>query len=338
MKELLEKIAREAEEALSRVNTKKDFERLRYDFLGRSGKLADISKQMKTLSAEEKKNIGKFFNELKNSIENSFNAHPFSKNDDSEDGKKTFIDYTLPGKAGALGSIHPIGQFMEKVISIFSSMGYEVIFGNEVETERYNFDFLNMPKDHPSRDIQDTFFIKGQEDWVLRTHTSNMQIRSMESRKPPVRILSPGRVYRHEATDASHESMFYQVEGFAIDRDIKLTDLLGTLRMFLEAIYGKVKLRFRPHYYPFVEPGLDVDMACLICGGKGCSVCKKTGWLEMIGSGMIHPTVLKNMNVDPKIWSGFAFGVGLDRLMILYYGIDDVRLSYQGDVRFLRQF
>src|SRR3989338_10426652 len=184
MKELLEKIAREAEEALSRVNTKKDFERLRYDFLGRSGKLANISKQMKTLSAEEKKNIGKFFNELKNSIENSFNAHPFSKNDDSEDGKKTFIDYTLPGKAGALGSIHPIGQFMEKVISIFSSMGYEVVFGNDVETERYNFDLLNMPKDHPSRDIQDTFFIKGQEDWVLRTHTSNMQIRSMESRKP----------------------------------------------------------------------------------------------------------------------------------------------------------
>jgi phenylalanyl-tRNA synthetase alpha chain len=227
-------------------------------------------------------------------------------------------------------------------------MGFEVVTGPELEEAKYNFDLLNIPKDHPSRDVWDTFYVAGTKtvdirhktsDLLLRTHTSPIQIRAMEKRKPPVRLIVPGRVFRHEATDAGHETTFYQVEGLVIDKDIKITDLIGTIKIFLQSLFGKnVKTRVRPHFYAFTEPSMDFDMSCLLCAGKGCTVCGQSGWLEMMGSGMVHPKVLKNMGVDSQKFTGFAFGMGIDRFMMLYYGIDDIRLSFQNDLRFLKQF
>lgn len=224
------------------------------------------------------------------------------------------------------GHLHPITQFLRKSVKIFQDLGFEILEGREVETEYYNFDALRIPATHPARDLQDTFWLK--DNRVLRTHTSSMQIRAMEKRKPPVRIIVPGRCFRHEATDASHESNFYQLEGFAIDKDINMSHLMGVLQYFVHQIFGKrAKIRFVPHYYPFVEPGMDVHVKT-----------KNSQWLEVIGSGMIHPEVLNNMGVNPRKWRGFAFGMGIDRLMMLYFGVLDIRLSYSGDLRFLKQF
>lgn len=223
------------------------------------------------------------------------------------------------------GHLHPLTQFIRMVIKVFEDLGFEIVEGPEVETEWYNFDSLLVPADHPCRDIQDTFWLK--DGRLLRTHTTSLQLRTMEKRRPPVRILVPGRCFRHEATDPSHESTFYQLDGFVIEGNVKMTDLIGTLEYFIKEIFGpKIKLRFYPHYYPFVEPGMDM------------AIFWKGKWLEILGSGMIHPNVLKNMKIDPKKWSGFAFGMGIDRLMMLYFGVDDIRLSYSGDLRFLKQF
>lgn len=242
------------------------------------------------------------------------------------------FDATIAAQQYRFGSLHPIEQFIRKVEDVFVSMGFEVLEGPEVEQSKYNFDLLNIPKDHPARDQWDTFYLKGAGNLVMRTHTSPMQIRAMEERQPPVKLIVPGRVYRHEATDASHESMFYQVEGLVIDRGVRMTDLIGTLVDLTRSVFGKkVDYRLRPHYYPFVEPGMDLDMARK---GPDGSI----HWLEMLGSGMVHPKVLKNMGVDPEKYTGYAFGLGIDRWMMLYYGVDDVRSSYQGDLNFLRQF
>lgn len=242
------------------------------------------------------------------------------------------FDATIAAGPHRFGSLHPIEQFIRKVEDVFVSMGFEVLEGPEVEHSKYNFDLLNIPKDHPSRDQWDTFYLKGAGNLVMRTHTSPMQIRAMEQRTPPVKLIVPGRVYRHEATDASHEAMFYQVEGLVIDKNVRLTDLIGTLVDLTRTIFGKsVNYRLRPHYYPFVEPGMDLDMAREAKDGS-------THWLEMLGSGLIHPKVLKNMGVDPAKYSGYAFGLGIDRWMMLYYGIDDIRSSYQGDLNLLKQF
>lgn len=223
------------------------------------------------------------------------------------------------------GHLHPITQFLRLATDFFNAQGFEIVEGNEIETEKYNFDLLNVPKDHPSRDIQDTFWLENRK--LLRTHTSAMQIRAMENHNPPVRIIVPGRCFRHEATDATHETTFYQLEGFAIDKNIQMSHLVGTLESFLKYIFGKkIKIRIRPHFYPFVEPGMDVDMEF------------KGKWKEVLGSGMIHPNVLKNMGVDPQKFQGFAFGLGIDRLMMMYFGINDIRLSYSGDLKFLKQF
>lgn len=340
MKHKLEKIRRQALEALEKVTDPETLFVIEKKFLGRKAELAAVAKQITSLSEAEKPLLGKLINDVKRDI----SAIVERKRSELEPARRFGeFDHTLPGLKPELGHIHPITQFLEKIEDIFVKMGYKVVEGPEAETQSYNFDLLNIPKDHPSRDIQDTFYLdakdKSGEPLVLRTHTSPVQIRAMETRKPPVRLLVPGRVFRNEATDAGHESTFYQCEGLVIDRGIRVTDLIGTLDLFIKRLFGKdVKIRVRPHFYPFTEPSMDVDMSCLLCKGVGCPFCKKSGWIETLGSGMVHPNVLKNMGVDPNVYSGFAFGLGIDRLMMLYYGVDDIRLSYSGDLRFIEQF
>lgn len=331
--------------ALETSTTPEALDQWMYAFLGRKGKYASIVKAIPQLSDREKPAAGRLANEVKRMLEDSLRA----RREKLDEGNVSELpaDVTWPGEEVHRGHLHPMTQFTRKVRTIFVSMGFDVIEGPEVELTKYNFDLLNIPKDHPARDRWDTFFVQApaktattrDSDLVLRTHTSPMQIRVMENRKPPTRFIVPGRVFRHEATDASHEATFYQCEGVVIDKGIRVTDLIGTLEAFIKELFGSaVKTRVRPEYYPFVEPGMDIDMSCLLCGGKGCSACKQTGWMEMLGSGMVHPTVLKNMHVNPNVYSGFAFGMGLDRLMMLYYGIHDVRLVHSGDLRFLEQF
>lgn len=306
-------------------------EQLRLSFFGRAqGSITNLTKKLGALEVEDRKVLGMRLNKLKALVDGLLNSTAGGAEQSSH------IDTTLTGKEPEVGHLHPLTQFMRKVTGVFTAMGFEIVEGSEVETEEYNFDLLNVPATHPARDTQDTFWLKN--GLLLRTHTSPMQVRAMKSRKPPVRLIVPGRVFRHEATDAGHETTFMQCEGLVIDSHVRVTDLIGTIRTLLQSIFGDVKIRMRPHFYPFVEPGLDVDMSCLICGGKGCSVCKQTGWLEMMGSGMVHPKVLKNMNIDPKKYTGFAFGLGIDRFMMLYYGVNDIRLSWSGDLRFLKQF
>ncbi|MBT3282682.1 phenylalanine--tRNA ligase subunit alpha [bacterium] len=237
------------------------------------------------------------------------------------------------------GHLHPMTQMINEINSIFSDMGFEFADGPEMESEYYNFDALNFEKNHPARDMQDTFWVKDKENTVMRTHTSNVQIRYMENNKPPIRIIVPGKVFRNEATDATHEAQFYQFEGLMVDETTTLGTLKGVLKTFLEKFFSKdVEIRLRPSYFPFVEPGIEVDMSCFSCEGKGCSICKSTGWIEVLGAGMVHPNVLKAGGIDSEKYQGFAFGVGIDRLAMLKYGIDDVRLLYQGDLRFVNQF
>ena len=237
------------------------------------------------------------------------------------------------------GHIHPLTQIINNAVRIFSELGFEVVEGPEIETERYNFDALNVPKDHSSRDMQDTFWIKGAKETVLRTHTSPVQVHYMEKNKPPFRIVVPGKVFRHEATDATHEVQFYQIEGLVVGEDVTLAHLKGTLELFFKKLYGeKTAIRFRPSFFPFVEPGVEIDVSCFKCGGEGCSLCKKTGFIEAIGAGMVHPNVLNGVGIDSRKYRGFAFGMGVDRLVMLKYGIDDIRLLYSGDLRLVNQF
>lgn len=237
------------------------------------------------------------------------------------------------------GHIHPLTQTINNAVRIFSDLGFEVVDGPEIETEYYNFDALNVPKNHPSRDMQDTFWLKGVAETVLRTHTSPVQVRYMEKNKPPFRIVVPGKVFRHEATDATHEVQFYQIEGLVVGEDITLAHLKGILELFFKKLYGeKTAIRFRPSFFPFVEPGVEIDVSCFKCGGSGCSLCKKTGFIEVMGAGMVHPNVLNNAGIDSRKYRGFAFGGGVDRLVMLKYGIDDVRLLYAGDLRLVNQF
>lgn len=237
------------------------------------------------------------------------------------------------------GHIHPLTLTINNAVSIFSELGFGVVDGPEIETEYYNFDALNVPKDHPSRDMQDTFWLKGVKETVLRTHTSPVQIRHMEKNKPPFRIIVPGKVFRHEATDATHEVQFHQIEGLVIGEDVSLANLRGTLQIFFKRLFGeKTSIRFRPSFFPFVEPGVEIDVSCFKCGGSGCSLCKKAGFIEVMGAGMVHPNVLNNAGIDSRKYRGFAFGVGVDRLVMLKYGIDDVRLLYAGDLRLVNQF
>ncbi len=348
-------LTQEINERVRHGLSKETLEELRLEYFGRArGKIKEITAALSSLSVEEKKLLGARLNTLKQVAEIAFSSAA------AVERVEPAIDASLPGIRPAMGHAHPLIEFLTRVVGIFQAMGFEVADGPEVETEQFNFDLLNVPAHHTARDMPATFWPTSeasrqklvvsrnqtQERLLLRTHTSSVQLRAMLEkdlkgtfvRRPPVRLIVPGRVFRNEATDASHETTFYQCEGLVIDQGIRVSDLIGTLKVFLHELFGSAKIRVRPHYYPFVEPGMDVDMACLICSGTGCSVCKRTGWLEMLGSGMVHPQVLRNMKIEPATYSGFAFGMGIDRFMMLYYGIHDVRLSWSGDLRFLEQF
>ncbi|MEK7452635.1 MAG: phenylalanine--tRNA ligase subunit alpha [Patescibacteria group bacterium] len=336
-------LKKEADGELKKIESQEKLELFRLKYFGRkAGILNDILKSLKDLSIEEKKEVGKFANELKIYLENEIDIKKESLlfGDIKEREKKEKIDITVPGKKVFRGYIHPLTHVMRKAVSIFESMGFEVVSGPEVETEFYNFDALNIPASHPSRDMQDTFWLD-VPGLLMRTQTSSVQIRFMkEHNKPPFRIVCPGRVFRKEATDATHEMQFYQMECLVVAENISLVNLKSILELFFKKLLDnkKIKVRFRPSFFPFVEPGVEVDILCFKCSGKGCPLCKETGWIEVGGAGMVHPKVLKGVNIDISKYRGFAFGMGLDRIAMIRYGIDDLRLFYNTDMRFLKQF
>ena len=311
---------------------------VRTKYLGRKGLLTGLLRNIAQVPDAEKPIFGKRCNEVKDilnsKIEDILQKQSIRKKEDSLLKEK--IDVTLPGRAVRRGRIHPVIQVRREICAIFTSFGFSVVEGPEIELDYYNFEALNIPKDHPARDMQDTFYI--EENIVLRTHTSPVQVRVMEKVKPPVRILSPGRVYRPDS-DISHTPMFHQIEGLLVDKGISFGDLKGILTAFLKKVFGeKTTLRFRPSFFPFTEPSAEVDIRCVICGGQGCRVCGQSGWLEILGSGMVDPAVFLNVGYDPEIYSGFAFGLGLERIAMLKYGISDIRLFFENDIRFLKQF
>jgi phenylalanyl-tRNA synthetase alpha chain len=346
MLEQLEKIHQAALEAIRESRNLEQLKEVEVKYLGRKGELTNILKGLKDLSDEEKRTVGPRTNSVKLALEAKIKEKQ-SQLEAEEISKKLsgeFFDITAPGIEQSIGHIHPLSQVQLEAEQIFSDMGFTVMDGPEVESEYYNFEGLNIPADHPARDMQDTFFLKDKNEpkhgrLVLRTHTSPVQVRTMEKFGAPLRVIVPGRVFRYEATDASHDSIFYQVEGLVIDKNISLAHLKGVMAEFLTRLFGKeVKVRFRPGYFPFVEPGLELDFSCLICNEKGCSVCKHTGWVEFMGAGMVHPNVLKAGGIDANLYQGWAFGFGLTRLVMMRYGIDDIRLLQSGDLRFVQQF
>ncbi len=339
MKEQLEAIRAAAQAAIAEAPDAAALEALRVRFLGKKGEVTAILKQMGGLSAEERPVVGALANSVREEIDGGIRARAGQLAGAEESARlaKESIDVSLPGKDMALGGMHPLDKVLAELTDIFLGMGFDVATGPEVEYDKYNFEMLNMPKSHPSRDTQDTFYIT--ENILLRTQTSPMQIRTMLAEKPPIRIICPGRVYRSDPADATHSPVFTQIEGLAVDKGITFTDLKGTLDLFFKQLYGPAtKTRFRPHHFAYTEPSAEVDMSCFKCGGAGCPMCKGEGWIEMLGCGMVHPVVLQNCGIDPDIYSGFAFGVGLERITLMRYGIDDMRLLFENDLRFLRQF
>ncbi len=339
MKEQLSRIKAEAESALQSAGTLDALEELRVKYLGKKGELTSVMKGMGALSAEERPVIGQLANEVRDFIGGALDDKK-SALLSAEAEKKILaetIDVTIPGKRPAAGKTHPLTTVLNDLNEIFIGMGFTIAEGPEVELDYYNFEALNIPKDHPARDTQDTFYIN--DNVVLRTQTSPVQVRVMENQKPPIRIISPGRVYRSDAVDATHSPVFHQVEGLVIDKGITMADLKGTLEVFARKLYGEnTRLRFRPHHFPFTEPSAEVDISCFNCGGKGCNICKGEGWIEILGCGMVHPKVLKNCGIDPDVYSGFAFGIGLERVTMFRYDIKDLRMYFENDVRFLGQF
>ncbi|WP_142413000.1 phenylalanine--tRNA ligase subunit alpha [Hathewaya massiliensis] len=339
MKEKLESIKSLALEEIEKVCSKEELEELRVKFLGKKGELTSILRAMGGLSKEERPVIGKLANEVREEIEGKLSkAIKDIKDKEKEERLKSeIIDISMPGIKKEIGRKHPLELTLEKITDIFLSMGFSIEEGPEVEYDYYNFEALNIPKDHPARGEQDTFYIN--DKLVLRTQTSPIQVRTMENQKPPIKIIAPGKVYRSDAADATHSPIFYQIEGLVIDKGITFADLKGTLELFTKRMFGeKMQTKFRPHHFPFTEPSAEVDATCFVCGGEGCKVCKGSGWIELLGCGMVHPQVLKNCGIDPTIYSGFAFGFGLDRMVMQNYEIDDIRLLYESDMRFLNQF
>jgi len=341
----LNDIRKRAENELRSVQNQQDLRIILQKYLGKNGEITKILHSLKDLKGEEKKQMGQTANDLKNDLMKLFyqQEHKLADKELEEIENKTDIDITIPAKQAKLGHLHPITQIRSKVIEIFANLGFEIAEGPEAENEWYNFDALHIPKDHPARDMWDTFWIKDLKDskgrLLLRTHTSPVQARFMEKNLPPIKIIAPGRIFRYEATDPSHEINFYQLEGLMIDENITLADLKGVIEKFFQALLGgDTEIRLRPSFFPFTEPSVEIDIKCAICKGKGCSVCSQRGWIEMGGAGMVHPEVLKAVKLNPKQWQGFAFGMGLDRLTMMKYKINDIRLLYQGDIRFLEQF
>ena len=339
MKEALQNIRQSADALIAQAADAAAVDELRVRFLGKKGELTAILKQMGRLSAEERPVVGALANEVREAI----TADIARRTKELESAALAArlaaeeIDVTLPGKAPAQGKRHPFEQVLGELKEIFLGMGFDIVSGPEVELDHYNFEMLNMPKSHPARDTQDTFYFT--ENVLLRTQTSPMQIRTMEKQKPPIRIICPGRVYRSDAVDATHSPIFHQCEGLVVDKGVTFSDLKGTLELFIKKLYGEeTRVRFRPHHFPYTEPSAEMDMSCFKCGGKGCSMCKGEGWIEILGCGMVHPQVLENCGINPEEYSGFAFGVGLERIVMMRYGIDDMRLLYENDLRFLKQF
>jgi len=338
MKERLQKLQEEALSALQQADDLKALQDVRVQILGKKGALTEVMKGMRDLSPEERPVVGSLVNTLKDHFEATFAQRQALLEQQAIDARLASekIDVTLPGRRAVFGSKHPITLVTEEIVDIFSRLGFVVEEGPEIEQDFYNFEALNIPKDHPARDMQDTFYIS--EDLVLRTHTSPVQIRTMLRHKPPVRVIAPGTVYRRDS-DLTHSPMFHQIEGFLVDERVTMGDLKGILTHFLNQFFGKdLKVRFRPSFFPFTEPSAEVDISCVICGGKGCRVCSGNGWLEILGCGMVDPEVFKSVNYDPDQVSGFAFGVGLERMAMLKYGVGDLRLFFENDLRFLRQF
>ncbi len=335
----LEELSQSAKARVLASATAEELEAIRVEILGRKGTLAAVSKDMGKLTPEERARIGKLLNAAKQSLEaaieerkSAFAAEALKKRLDAE-----WTDLTLPAPGARPGSLHPITQIQAEVEDLFTSLGFTVLSGPEVETEFNNFDALNIPHDHPARDMQDTFWL--EDGNLLRTHTSPVQVRGMKRLGPPLRMIAPGRVFRNEEIDASHEHTFYQLEGMMIDREVSIAHLIYYMKTLLSGIFHReVTVRLRPGYFPFVEPGFELDIKCLICGGDGCAVCKQSGWLELLPCGLVHPNVLRNGGIDPDEWNGFAFGLGLTRLVMMRYMIDDIRLLQGGDLRFLKQF
>ena len=339
MKAELEAIAKQALEELKGAQDLKVLDAVRVKYLGKKGELTAILKQMGKLSAEERPVIGQLANQVRADIEQMLEQTKTDLEAKALDIRLAgeTLDVTLPGQKKPLGKKHPLTIVLDELKEIVVGMGFEIATGPEVELDYYNFEALNIPKDHPSRDTQDTFYIS--DNVLLRTQTSPMQIRTMEKKKPPIRIIAPGRVYRSDAVDATHSPLFHQVEGLVVDKGITMADLKGTLEVFVKRLYGdSTVVRFRPHHFPFTEPSAELDVQCFHCHGEGCSLCKGEGWIEILGCGMVHPQVLLNCGIDPEEYSGFAFGLGLERMVMMRYGIDGLRLFYDNDVRFLKQF
>lgn len=339
MKDQLEKIKQEALKQIEASDALEKLNDIKVAYLGKKGELTSVLKSMKDVTPEDRPKIGQMVNEAREAIEGKLDAAmtALMKKAREEQLKKEVIDITLPAKRNRVGHTHPNTIALEEVERIFVGMGYEVIEGPEVEYDHYNFEKLNIPKNHPARDEQDTFYIS--DNIVLRSQTSPVQVRTMEQGKLPIRMLAPGRVFRSDEVDATHSPSFHQIEGLVIDKNITFADLKGTLAEFARELFGpETKVKFRPHHFPFTEPSAEMDVTCFKCGGKGCRFCKGSGWIEILGCGMVHPNVLAMSGIDSNEYSGFAFGVGLERIALLKYEIDDMRLLYENDIRFLKQF
>lgn len=339
MKEVIHSIRHTFDQELALCKNIQDLEALKVRYLGKKGILQEQMKLLRDVSNEEKPLVGKLVNEVKQDVEKCLEEalQTCQRLKLQEKISKESIDIGLPGRRMNPGSKHPVTQMLDEITDIFVSMGFTVALGPEIESEYYNFDVLNISADHPARDMQDTFYVA--PGMVLRTHTSNAQGRVMENTTPPIRIVSPGRVFRNESIDASHHVFFHQVEGLYVDEGVSLQDLLSTLSEFVRRLFKKdVEVRLRPSYFPFVEPGVELDMSCLLCEGKGCTTCKHTGWIEVLGAGMVHPQVLRNVGIDPEKYTGYAWGLGVERMLCLRAGIKDIRLFAENDMRFLSQF
>ena len=339
MKEQLKSISLAASEAVKNAENEAQIEEIRVKYLGKKGELTAILKQMGGLSPEERPVMGQLVNQAKAELEELIaeKKSVLALKAQEEKLKAETIDITLPAKEVKPGKLHPLNTVLDDMINIFQSMGFDVVDGPEVETDHYNFECLNVPADHPARDMQDTFYLA--ENLLLRTQTSAAQIRTMETRTPPIRVICPGRVFRADEVDATHSPVFHQIEGLVVDKGVTMCDLKGVLEQFAHEIYGNdTKVKFRPSFFPFTEPSVEVDVTCSECGGKGCRVCKGSGWIEILGAGMVHPNVLRSCGIDPEEYSGFAFGIGLERIAMGKYSINDLRLFFENDMRFLEQF
>ncbi|KXG74382.1 phenylalanine--tRNA ligase subunit alpha [Thermotalea metallivorans] len=339
MREKLEQIQLLALNEIKHAQSMQELEQVRIKYLGKKGELTAVLRGMGALTAEERPVVGQIANEVREAIEDALGRAVEDVKHREKNARLATetIDVTIPGKAPEIGCKHPLTVVLDEIKEIFLGMGFKIAEGPEVETVFYNFDALNAPKNHPSRDLTDTFYIT--DEILLRTQTSPVQVRTMERMKPPIRIISPGRCFRRDTPDATHSPMFHQVEGLVVDKNITMADLKGTLDLFAKQLFGiGTKTKFRPHYFPFTEPSAEVDVSCFKCQGAGCRMCKGSGWIEILGAGMVHPNVLKVCGIDPEIYSGFAFGMGLDRIAMLKYEIDDIRLFFENDMRFIKQF